>query len=49
MTSDEILQVVKSICESFHAREVILFGSRAKGTATARSDFDIAVSGVAVK
>ena len=46
MTSDEILQVVKSICESFHAREAILFGSRAKGTATDRSDFDIAVSGV---
>ena len=47
MTSDEILQAVKTICESFHAREAILFGSRAKGTATERSDFDIAVSGVA--
>ena len=34
-------------CErSFHAKEVILYGSRAKGTAMERSDIDIAVSGV---
>lgn len=30
----------------FHAKEVILYGSRAKGTARERSDIDIAVSGV---
>ena len=46
MTSDEILNEIRSICESFHVKEAFLFGSRAKGTATARSDFDIAVSGV---
>lgn len=30
----------------YGAQEIILFGSRAKGTATERSDIDIAVSGV---
>lgn len=30
----------------YGAKEVILFGSRAKGTAIERSDFDIAVKGV---
>mgnify|MGYP002770181465 FL=1 len=46
MTTDEILKAIVSICAGFQAEEVILFGSRAKGTATERSDFDIAVSGV---
>lgn len=46
MTTEEILQSITSICAAFHPKEVLLFGSRAKGTATARSDFDIAVSGV---
>ncbi len=46
MTTDEILKAVVSICAGFRPKEVILFGSRAKGTATERSDFDIAVSGV---
>ena len=30
----------------FQAKKVILYGSRAKGTARERSDIDIAVSGV---
>lgn len=47
MTTEEILQSVTSTCAAFHPKEVLLFGSRAKGCATARSDFDIAVSGVA--
>ena len=47
MTTEEILQSITSICAAFHPKEVLLFGSRAKGCATARSDFDIAVSGVA--
>lgn len=34
------------MCKNFHAKEVILYGSRAKGTARERSDIDIAVSGV---
>lgn len=34
-------------CISFyHAKEIILYGSRAKGTALKKSDIDIAVSGV---
>lgn len=46
MTIDEIMKSVTDICINYHAKEVILFGSRAKGTATDRSDFDLAVSGV---
>ena len=34
-------------CKKYGAKEIILFGSRAKGTATARSDIDIAVRGIA--
>lgn len=45
MTADEIVESVIRICREYHAREVYLFGSRAKGTATARSDFDFAVAG----
>ena len=37
---------VSKLCRDFHADEVILYGSRAKGTARERSDIDIAVSGV---
>ena len=35
------------ICKKYGAEKVVLFGSRAKGTQTARSDIDIAVSAVA--
>ena len=45
MTVDEILNEVKRICKAGGAGKVILFGSRAKGTALERSDIDIAVSG----
>ena len=41
---DEILsRVVKKISKDFELDEVILFGSYAKGTATADSDIDLAV------
>ena len=43
---DEVIRETAKICRSFHAKEVILYGSRAKGTARERSDIDIAVSGV---
>ncbi len=46
MDTDTILNTIISICKSHNAKEVILFGSRAKGTATERSDFDIAVGHV---
>ena len=46
MTVDMVLQNIKELCEKYHAEQIILFGSRAKGTALERSDIDIAVSGV---
>ena len=46
MKVDEVIRETAKICRSFHAKEVILYGSRAKGTARERSDIDIAVSGV---
>ncbi len=38
---------VVDLCREYDAKKVILYGSRAKGTAGERSDIDIAVSGVA--
>ena len=45
MQIQEILEEIQRISRQYVAREVILFGSRAKGTETERSDIDIAVSG----
>ena len=47
MQIDEIMTEIIQRCSAYGAHKIILFGSRAKGTATARSDIDIAVSGVA--
>lgn len=46
MTVEEVIQETAKLCRSFHAKDVILYGSRAKGAARERSDIDIAVSGV---
>ena len=46
MSVEALLDEIKNRCEKYQAAEVILFGSRAKGTALDRSDIDIAVSGV---
>lgn len=46
MRAEEVIQAVAELCRRFSAAEVILFGSRAKGTARERSDIDVAVSGV---
>ncbi|MCD8097062.1 MAG: nucleotidyltransferase domain-containing protein [Lachnospiraceae bacterium] len=43
MTIDQILEQAVVLCRRHDASEVILFGSRAKGTARERSDIDIAV------
>ena len=46
----EVSQIMEEIifrCRQYKAHTVILFGSRAKGTHTRCSDFDIAVRGVA--
>lgn len=46
MSAEEVIREAAGICRKYSAKKVILFGSRAKGTATERSDIDIAVSGV---
>lgn len=46
MKAEEVIQEIVKLCRSFHAKEVILYGSRARGTARERSDIDIAVAGV---
>lgn len=46
MKVEEVISEVAKLCRNFHAKEVILYGSRAKETARERSDIDIAVTGV---
>ena len=46
MTLAKVLEKVQNLCVKYQAKEIVLFGSRAKGTALERSDIDIAVSGV---
>ena len=43
---EDVIEAAVKLCREFGAKKVILFGSRAKGTALERSDIDIAVSGV---
>jgi len=45
MTAEMVLEEIIRCCEKHQVEEAVLFGSRAKGTALPRSDFDIAVSG----
>lgn len=45
MTVEEIMESVIDICRKHHVKKAVLFGSRAKGTATRRSDFDFAIWG----
>ena len=45
MTITEIMKKIVDISYRYKAKEVILFGSRAKGTETERSDIDIALTG----
>ena len=47
MRGDEVITEITQKCRNYGAQKIILFGSGAKGTATERSDIDIAVSGVA--
>ena len=44
MKADEVISRVVDLCREYDAKKVILYGSRAKGTAGERSDIDIAVS-----
>ena len=46
MNVNEVIEKATALCRKYSAKEIILFGSRAKGTETERSDIDIAVSGV---
>ena len=45
MRQEQILEQAKEICMRYQAKELILFGSRAAGTAQERSDVDLAVGG----
>ena len=45
MESNEVISRVALLCKEYGAQKVIIYGSRAKGTATERSDIDIAVYG----
>lgn len=46
MRAEEVIVEAAKLCREYKAKEVLLFGSRAKGTFRERSDIDIAVSGV---
>lgn len=46
MQISEVMDRIVAECIQYGAQEVILFGSRAKGTANICSDFDIAVAGI---
>ena len=48
MRAEEVMQEVAKLCRSFRAKEVILYGSRAKGTAMERSvdNFELLVEKV---
>ncbi len=46
MTVETVISQTAELCRKYHAKEILLFGSRAKGTALERSDIDIAVAGV---
>lgn len=46
MTAEDVIREAVKLCRRHSAEKVILFGSRAKGTALERSDIDLAVSGV---
>jgi predicted nucleotidyltransferase len=43
LTSDEITEIVARVAARLRPQKVILFGSYAKGAATARSDLDLFV------
>ncbi len=45
MKLDDVIRKVADICREHRAKKVILYGSRAKGTASKHSDIDIAVAG----
>ena len=46
MKVEDVISRVAELCRRYDAQQVILYGSRAKGTALERSDIDVAVSGV---
>lgn len=47
MTEQEYQQHIRDLCLAHGATRVVLFGSRARGTNSPRSDFDLAVYGLA--
>lgn len=45
MVASVVQEIARSIVQEVHPQRVILFGSRARGDAADRSDYDIAVEG----
>jgi len=41
--NDDIVKITKQLIDHFAPMKIILFGSQAKGTATARSDIDLCI------
>ena len=46
MSVNEVINEIVERCKKYNVEKVVLYGSRAKGTALERSDIDIAVYGV---
>lgn len=46
MSVNEVIDEIVERCKKYNVEKVVLYGSRAKGTALERSDIDIAVYGV---
>ena len=44
LKAEQVIRETANLCRDFGAKEVILYGSRAKETARERSDIDIAVT-----
>lgn len=45
MSVNEVIDEIVKRCQKYNVEKVVLYGSRAKGTALERSDIDIAVYG----
>lgn len=49
MTMNELESVIRALLHKYHAEYALLFGSYARGEATADSDIDVVVFGLAAR